>query len=462
MESIEHNAPSIRIRFATKDGRYAIPDNAPILVPASFRRLGLSSLVNNLLEHEQPVPFDFIIRGTYLRTTLDDFLAENGISSETIIDAEYTPAQKPPRYVASFEHDDWVSAVDTLTSSQTQNQQSRILSASYDGHLRIWNSSTQVLATSPPKTSGGHISFIRDAKFISPTQIASVGFDRVVRIWKYDESPDSLSGSITPKLQLCGHASSIDGLATSPLNPSRLLTASADHAIGVWSVSKSSAPPAPENSIPGQPSSKRRKLNSSVSVPQKGPLSLLQGHTQQVSSVIFDSSDATVAYSASYDQSMRTWDLTTSTEVSTRSTNAALLSIAHIPSLSLIATGTATRDIKLIDPRAGASAVTAMRLLGHRNSVVSLSLNPARGYNLVSGAHDGTVRIWDLRSTKQGKEGTVAQSSYTIQRQSLGGKVKADDVGSGAQVYAVKWDEELGVLSAGQDKMVQIDTVDGG
>jgi ribosome biogenesis protein len=447
--------------LATKDGRYSIPDNAPILVPASFRRLGLSSLVNNLLEHDQPVPFDFIIRGTYLRTTLDEYLAENGISLETIIDAEYTPAQKPPRYVASFEHDDWVSAVDTLTPSQTHNKQPRILSASYDGHLRIWNTSTQVLATSPPKTAGGHISFTRDAKFLSSTQIASVGFDRVIRIWKYDESPDFLSGSITPTLQLHGHASSINGLATSSLNPSRLLTASTDHIIGVWSASKSSAPPAPESSIPGQPSSKRRKLNSSVSVPQRGPLSLLQGHTQQVSSVIFDSSDATVAYSASYDQSMRTWDLTTATEVSTRSTNAALLSIAHIPSLSLIATGTATRDIKLIDPRAGASAVTPMRLLGHRNSVVSLSLNPARGYNLVSGSHDGTARIWDLRSTKQGKEGTVVQSLYTIQRQSLGGKVKADDVGTGAQVYAVKWDEELGVLSAGQDKVVQIDIVNG-
>ena len=136
--SSEPVVQQVRIRLAAKDSRYALQESAPILVPTSFRRLALSSLVNNLLEHEQTVPFDFIIRGSYLRTTLDEFLAENGISSETVIDAEYAPAQKPPRYVTSFEHDDWVSAVDVLHTTQHGVNQPRILSASYDGRLRVW------------------------------------------------------------------------------------------------------------------------------------------------------------------------------------------------------------------------------------------------------------------------------------------------------------------------------------
>lgn len=458
MATSDNTSPTVRIRFGTKDSRYSLTDNAPILVPTSFRRLGLSSLVNNLLEHEQPVPFDFIIRGTYLRTTVDDFLTENGISSETIIDAEYTPAQKPPRYVASFEHDDWVSAVDVLASSQSLNNQPRILSSSYDGHLRIWNTSSQVLATSPAKALGGHTSFIRDAKFISPTQLASVGFDRTLRVWKYEEASDSLSATINPQLNLYGHTSTIDSLSIhAPSN--RILTASADHTLGLWSTLKS-APPAPDHLIPRTTllNGKRRRLNPSITVPQRGPLSLLKGHTQQVSASTFDATDSTVAYSTSYDQSMRTWDLVTSTAVDTRTTNAALLSIEQIPSLSLIASGTAARDIKLIDPRASASSVTAMRLLGHRNSVVTLSRHPTNSFNLVSGSHDGTCKIWDLRSTNHDKDGVTVKSLYTVNRQSVQGVTA--EVGSGAQVYGVLWDGELGVVSAGQDRRVQVDSFD--
>ena len=451
------SVPQVRIRLATNNPRYALSDSAPILVPTSFRRLALSSLVNSLLEHDQPVPFDFIIRGSYLKTTLEDFLTENGISSETVIDAEYTPAQKPPRYVASFEHDDWVSAVDVMPGANTTNRQPRLLSASYDGRIRVWNTSQQVLATSPAKSAGGHGSFVKDTKFISPTQLVSAGFDRVLRIWKYSEEEDSLSATITPQLELYGHTSCIDSIAVHA--PShRLLTASADHSIGVWSTRKTEAPAAPEDLVPKtiRENGKRRKLNPAVSVSQRGPMSMLRRHTQQVSGVIFDSKDRTVAYSTSWDQSMRTWDLVTSSVVDTRTTNQALFAVEQMPELNLVAAGTAGRDVKMIDPRASAAAVTAMSLRGHKNSVVSLARDPNNVHSLVSGSHDGTCRIWDLRNTKQGKDGITVQSLYTLTRESVKGPTP--EVGSGAQVYGVHWSAELGILSAGQDRCVQINS----
>ena len=454
--SNEPASQQVRIRFATKDSRYALQESVPILVPTSFRRLALSSLINNLLEHEQTVPFDFIIRGSYLRTTLDDFLAENGISSETVIDAEYAPAQKPPRYISSFEHDDWVSAVDVLHPAQNAVNQPRVLSASYDGRLRVWNTSSQVIGQSPNEASGGSSSFLKDAKFVSAKQIVSVGFDRVMRLWKYDEAPDGLTASILPQLELYGHLASVDCVAVHKLS-GRLLTASSDHSIGLWSTRKSEAPPAPEDLMARttRDNGKRRKLNSAVSVAQRGPLSMLRQHTQQASAAIFDAKDSTVAYSVSLDQTMRTWDLVTSAVVDTRATNQALLSIEHMPDLHLIATGTAGRDVKLIDPRASASSVTAMTLKGHRNSVVCLARDPSSGHTLASGSHDGHCRVWDLRNTKQGKDGTTVQSLYTIPRESFGGK-PIPDVGSNAQVYGLCWNAELGLLSAGQDKRIQI------
>ena len=452
----------VRIRLTTSDGRYTLADPAPILVPTASRRLALSSLVNSLLGHDQAVPFDFIINGSYLRTSLDQFLSEEGISSETIVDAEYTPAQQIPKYVASFPHDDWVSAIDVLSTEKARANQARILSASYDGLLRVWNTSSNVIATSCGKSEGGHSSFIKAAKFISPSQIVSTGFDRVVRIWKYGEAEDGLSATISPRLQLFGHTSSIDSVAVCDRKDShRMLTGSADHTIGHWTTKTSEAPAAPEELLPKsiRENGKRRKLNPAVSVAQRGPLSMLKGHTQQVSGVVFDANNADVAYSTSWDQTMRTWHLPSASLVDSRSTNQALFSICQLPELNLIATGTAGREIKLIDPRASASAVTALILKGHKNAVVSLARDPANGHNLASGSHDGTCRIWDLRSTKQGQAGTTGQSLYTIQRESLGGKA-ASEVASGAQVFALCWDKDLGILSGGADKAIQINRSD--
>lgn len=448
----------VRIRLKSDDKAYTLPDAGPILVPTSFRRLALSSLVNNLLSHDQPVPFDFIINGSYLRTTLDQFLSENGISSETVIDAEFTPAQKIPQYVTSFLHDDWVSAVDVLSPQRSQSNQPRILSGSYDGRLRIWNSSSEVIVTSTDKATGGHSSFIKDARFVGPSQVVSVGFDKVVRLWKYEEAADGLTASLTPRLQLYGHTSSIDAVAVSNHKDAhRLLTASADHTIGLWSTKASESPAAPEDLVPKsiRQDGKRRKLNPAVTVAQRGPLSMLTDHSQQVSGVIFDANDPDVAYSASWDQTMKTWHLPSSSVVDTRTTNQALFSIHQLPQMNLIAAGTAGTDIKLIDPRASASSVTAMTLKGHKNAVVTLANDPSNGYSLGSGSHDGTCRIFDLRNTRQGKDGVMSQSVYTLQRHSLQGKT-APPVGSACQVYSLCWSDELGLLSGGQDKAIDI------
>lgn len=104
-----------------------------------------------------------------------------------------------------------------------------------------------------------------------------------------------------------------------------------------------------------------------------------------------------------------------------------------------------------------------MTLRGHSNAVVSLSCDPENGYRLVSGSHDGQCRIWDVRSTKPGRaqegmggpEGVVGESVYTIERESMKGKGKRVG-GEGTKVFSVVWDKDVGILSGGEDKRVQI------
>ena len=433
----------------------------------ALRRYALSTLVNSLLESERPIPLEFLINGTYLRTSIDEFLSANGISAETTLTVEYVRALIPPSFIASFEHDDWISSVDILSETSAaghwQSKKApevaigdRIVSASYDGYLRVWNTFSQTIATSPSAQDGGHLSSIKSVKWLSASQIASSGLDRTVKIWKYQEDEPAFSGALQPQLELYGHKSSVDNISVhSPSN--RILSASSDHSVGFWSARKSDAPEAPSSLLPSASSrsSKRRKLNKAVQVIQRGPLALLKQHTAPVSAAIFDEKDHTVGYSVSQDHTLRTWDLVTTALVDTRTTAHSLLALLHLPDLHLLATGTSARHITLIDPRQSSATVAAMTLRGHSNAVVSLARDPDSLYGLVSGSHDGTCRIWDVRSTRTDKDGVVGESIYSISRQSEEGQLRKV-AGEGVKVFDVCWDKTIGIVSVGEDKRVQI------
>ena len=402
---------------------------------------------------ERPIPLEFLINGSYLRTSIDEYLTANGISAESTLAVEYVRALIPPLYVASFEHDDWVSSVDIQPGHE------RILSGSYDGFLRMWNSSSQVLATSPGAAQGGHQSSILSAKFVSPTQLASSGLDRTIRLWTYTEE-DDFSGTVMPQLELYGHKGPVESISVhAPSN--RILSASADHSVGFWSTRKSEGTEAPPTLLPSAVagSSKRRKLNPALHVPQRGPLAQMKQHSGPVSEAIFDSKDSTVGYSTSWDHTVRTWDLVTSALVDTRTTSHALLSLIQLPELHLLAAGTSARHITLVDPRASATTVSAMTLRGHTNAVVALARDPDSEYGLVSGSHDGTCRIWDVRSTKKGKDGVVGESIYSIERESAKGEKRV--AGEGVKVFGVCWDRKIGIVSASEDTRLQINRGEG-
>jgi WD40 repeat protein len=157
---------------------------------------------------------------------------------------------------------------------------------------------------------------------------------------------------------------------------------------------------------------------------------MISAHSAPVYGVIFNPLDSTVAYSCSLDHTVRTFDLTTTTLVDTRTTSHPLYSITALPGVSsqLLAAGTSARHITLLDPRVSASSMQVMTLRGHTNLVSCLSPDPHSNYGLVSGSNDGTCRVWDLRSSRQGTKeegsGSVGEAMYIIERKSQEGAKK--------------------------------------
>ncbi|CAR22807.1 Ytm1p [Lachancea thermotolerans CBS 6340] len=434
----------VKIRFFTREQDESLrADDSTLFAPVSLKRYGLSEIVNHLLGLESAVPFDFLIDGELLRSSLAEYLTKKGLSSETCLNVEYTRAVLPPSYLKSFDNDDWVSALDVGDS--------RIVSGSYDGIVRTWDLSGKV-----EKQYAGHAGAVRAVKYISGTRLVSGANDRTLRLWKTKndalknnleaEEDDVEDGKTLAILE--AHKAPV---VTLDVSADRILSGSYDNSIGFWSTNhKEMTAVDPMDALGSNVSSaakKRRKLAlKDGSVRRRSPLALLESHTAPVEGVIFDFADKTVGYSVSQDHTIKTWDLVTARCVDTKSTSYSLLSMVQLPQLNLLACGSSARHITLHDPRVDSSTkITQQQLNGHKNFVVALDTCPENEYMLCSASHDGTVKVWDVRSNVP---------MYTITREA--------DVTKGVndKVFDVKWAKGVGIISGGQDKKIQINKGD--
>ncbi|SCU82508.1 LADA_0C05864g1_1 [Lachancea dasiensis] len=434
----------VKVRFFTREQDESLQvEDSTLFAPVSLKRYGLSEIVNHLLKLEKSVPFDFLVDGELLRTSLEAYLTKKGLSSETLLNVEYTRAVLPPSYLKSFDNDDWVSALDVGNSS--------IVSGSYDGIVRTWNLSGKI-----EKQYAGHSGAIRAVKYISSTRLVSGANDRTLRLWKTKN--DDLKNNLTAEEDdveegktlaiLEGHKAPV---VTLDVHADRILSGSYDHSIAFWSTNhKDMTAIDPMDFSATSMSSaakKRRKLAlKDGSVRRRSPLALLESHNAPVEAVEFDSRDKSVGYSVSQDHTIKTWDLVTARCVDTKTTSYSLLSMTQLPQLNLIACGSSARHITLHDPRMGTSTkITQQQLNGHSNFVVALDTCPQNEYMLCSASHDGTVKVWDVRSSSP---------MYTITREADVTKNVND------KVFDVKWAKGLGIVSGGQDKKIQINKGD--
>ena len=432
--------------------------------------------MNELLQPDARIPFEFLIQGYPLRSSLEEWLSAHGASAEDVLQLEYIRAQLPPTYVGSFKHDDWIGAVDVASAESHQNVQpghERILSGSFDGCVRVWNMSGQCLATSdgsaPPDEYGkkrlpdGRLPQLLAARFVSHTSVVASGWRAYLRMWNYEESESAVGGesaNLVPSMDLYGHKLAVNSLAVDR-GSERVLSGSDDHTAMLWTTSATDAPAAEPSLISEQSSSrKRRKLNP-VTTLTRGQLTTLSGHKSSVKGAVFHPSDSSVAYTCSMDGTMKTWDLETSTPVQSKlpgGPHTQHRSIYAMRTLGLVATGSADRKIFLVDPREDAVRQSVGTLTGHQNAVTCLDGDPGSEYGLCSGSFDGCVRIWDIR-VAQDPASERRGSTYKIPRHGKGARCDRIEGGEGVKIFGVKWDPRVGVVSVGENKMVQIDRV---
>ncbi|CCM01378.1 uncharacterized protein FIBRA_03428 [Fibroporia radiculosa] len=380
---------------------YPLPSQK-FMIPTSWRRYQLSQLVNRALSLPSPIPFDFLVHGEILRGTLTEWCAEKGIGEEEMLEIEYFESVMPPQKMSDLPHEDWVSSVSCALPGH-------FLTASYDGHLRVFNYSQKLLYTSAvhmaPITSICVIPSSSSAS--SPTLLASASHDLTARLSTLScpsDSPDSsVQVQVIASLHL--HTASISSVSANSVG-SHLLTSSWDDLIGLWDTSVPTTDEVPPEDVDRK---KRRKVDEQASRPKrKAPLSVLKSHTARVSRAIFGTSEE--AYSCGFDSTIRSWDVENGVCTNTITASAKpFLDLALTQSRTVLAAST-DRTVSQYDLRASTASATTPSTATLRHSATpscivvpstsNSSVDTSSEHQLLTGAYDGIVRLWDLRSVK--------------------------------------------------------------
>ena len=120
-------------------------------------------------------------------------------------------------------------------------------------------------------------------------------------------------------------------------------------------------------------------------------ISLITGHTEEVTSVAFSPDGRTLA-SGSYDNTIRLWNSETGERIRTlEGHTSGVTSVAFSPDGRTLASGSWDNTIRLWNTVTGAEKQT---LTGHTGWVHSISFSPD-GRTLASGSWDNTIRLWN-------------------------------------------------------------------
>ncbi|XP_020257628.1 ribosome biogenesis protein WDR12 homolog isoform X1 [Asparagus officinalis] len=381
----------IQVRFVTK---LEPPLKAPassIAVPSYLNRMGLSEIVNSLLKSVssefEPQPFDFLVDGELVWMSLEQFLLAKGISAERVLEIEYIKVVAPREQKDPCLHDDWVSAVDG-------SDPRFILTGCYDNISRIWKVGslcTHILE--------GHTGAVTSVSILNTTagvengniRLATGSKDRTLRLWMLD-----VAGKVDYPMKigaykvLNGHMASVQSISSAPLGD-KICSGSWDCSVKLWKVN--------DSEVEGDSVSiKKRKLVSDMveeSQAEIEAMSSFVGHTQCVSSVTWP--ELETIYSASWDHSIRSWDVETG-KSPWNMVSGKVLNCLDVGGRELIAAGGSDPILRIWDPRKPGTLAPIFQFSSHTSWITACKWHSSSQFHLVSASYDGKVMLWDLRT----------------------------------------------------------------
>jgi ribosome biogenesis protein len=432
---------SLKLAPSVQDRTLEVPTE-PIAVPAEIGRKGLSAVINHLLGrtaardnensdsdddensgdedkdkkglHQQPLNFEFILSGAnnnLLRKGIEKEARQHGLSLEQAVAITYFPASNAPELSDDQEElPDWISCL------SFNMKFSMLCSGCYDGSLHLYQKSegglsklgNTVVSSGPIKCLDSTI--MEDGSLY----IATACLDHTLHIHTYTDDNRGLEyyGRCAQDGLSCP-ISSLDFSSSS--SKSILASGDAHGAICIWDIRNGES----MTTITEEVTKKARTAKGSQkSKPVKSiqpQISLVSSHSQLVSGLSWgnhnsrggSSNAATHLTSGSWDHSIKLWDVEKQNCLITLNGSQVVSCLdTSYHSEGVVATGHPDCTIRLWDVRANDSKQSAMPLVSdnifrpsHKAWVSSVHWSQSNAYHLASTSHDGTIKLWDIRSS---------------------------------------------------------------
>ena len=396
----------VLVRFTTTHAEYRVPTTA-FSIPVKLTKYGLSEVINHLLAKEPSEPFDFLVKGRLLRTSLKKLLAQDQtISTEEIIVIEYIPAVSISDETKSTELPSWIGSIQNITG------QGICAVGCYDGQLRFIDSSTLETLTSV-SSHNEPIRAVATSKFVN--MVATASKDQSIKCWNFSvgKGKQKKSSTIASDLAktLMGHATSVESLTfmdSSTASKEVLLSGDWGGNIFGWDFA---------GSDDGVEVRKKSRHNSGASTTQQElrPAFTIKAHVQSISSICPAGSGTGNIISSSWDHSMKQWDVERQDCVATFTSSKVVTSMHYHPETRLLASSHPDGRVRVWDSRLGpeeSNVGSFTNKVGSKQWVSQVQWNVQSTNTFASCDYDGTVRMWDLRSfvpvdTKEVHQGKV-------------------------------------------------------
>lgn len=382
-------APSHPVIFTTQTP-YVLPSQK-FMIPLDWKRYQLSQLINKALDLPKPIPFDFLVYGEILRSSLLEWRAEKGVGEEDTLEIEYFESVMPPQRMSELPHEDWVSSVSCRIPQH-------FVTASYDGHLRLFDySQNLILNASVHQAPITSVCVVPSLSSDTESRIlASSSHDLTACLTRISLSSEIPTASTVASLHL--HTSPLSSISTD-VSGSHLLTSSWDGLIGVWDTS---IPDDHQVNLERGDDRKKRRKTSPANIKRKAPIAVLKSHTARVSKALFAAGELAKgkAYSCGFDSTVRTWDVESGVCINTINVpERPMLDLAETPDGNVLLAASTDRTVSIFDLRVSSlSSSTGIMMHSATPSCIATSDNGK--HQVVTGSYDGVARLWDLRSTK--------------------------------------------------------------
>jgi ribosome biogenesis protein YTM1 len=396
----------IQVRFTPARSARYLPSTPTTFfsVPITLGRVGLSELVNHLLELKPNKTFEFLIQNKFLRTTLEKYLQNHNLSLEDELELEYLEATPPPDRDQSTPHPDWVSSIDSCLG---------VVQASLPNEPKITKDTKD---TKEPKQT----TYSNQESLLSVVGC----YDHLVRIWAHSMNPAMDKGTFQKSTQSliaqgAGHLGPVTSVRVArpfskalPNANALVLSGSHDKTLRLWELSR----PVVE---------KNERTTTTTTAPPKASklscLGIFDYHVGSVTNVetrfhpnrpnsLVDQSLASVGgdnnvrfLSSGYDGAIALWQNSFDYRIPQEEVEEKFALVNKGMGRKLKAQKThalqSAAKVTTIDEELTLPHYKPMTAyMGHRGAVTSLIWQNEN--NFYSGGYDTTIRLWDIERSQ--------------------------------------------------------------